>query len=48
MCDMMPRLQCENCPFVSCNGNPRFYLALQCAARRNKADKAGRRAAARR
>lgn len=40
-CNVCPHLECEDCPFVSCNNNPRFFLALQCAACRGKARGAG-------
>ena len=33
MCHMMSEVKCADCPFVSCNKHPQFFLALQCAMR---------------
>ena len=33
MCLLQTELECIDCPFVTCNNHPQFYLALQCATR---------------
>jgi hypothetical protein len=31
LCLMQSEIDCKECPFVTCNNHPQFYLALQCA-----------------
>ncbi len=34
MCHLMSEVKCADCPYVTCNKHPQFFLALQCAMRR--------------
>lgn len=31
MCEFKDDHTCSDCPFITCNNHPQFYLALQCA-----------------
>jgi len=33
LCLMQSGGDCKECPFITCNNHPHFYLALQCAMR---------------
>jgi len=33
LCLLEHEIDCKECPFVTCNNHPLFYLALQCAVR---------------
>ncbi|MBC7248199.1 MAG: hypothetical protein H5T73_10550 [Actinobacteria bacterium] len=33
MCNIQPHKKCSECPFVTCDHHPQFYLALQCIQR---------------
>jgi len=32
MCEYKDEHDCSDCPFITCNNHPKFYLALQCAS----------------
>ncbi len=34
MCDFLAGVKCSDCPFVTCNNHPDFYLALQQALKK--------------
>jgi hypothetical protein len=36
MCEYKKDHNCSDCPFITCNNHPQFYLALQCALRRKE------------
>ncbi len=42
LCYVLPRGKCSDCPFVTCNNHPQFYLALQCAQCLREAHRAAR------
>lgn len=31
LCNILPHKECSECPFVTCDNHPQFYLVLQCA-----------------
>jgi hypothetical protein len=33
LCLMQNRLSCKECPYITCNNHPQFYMALECALR---------------
>ena len=33
LCLMGSEMNCQDCPYITCNNHPRFYMALQCALR---------------
>ncbi len=33
MCLMGSEINCKDCPYITCNNHPQFYMALQCALR---------------
>ena len=33
LCHLMSEIKCADCPYVTCNNHPQFFLALQCAKR---------------
>ncbi|RJP33880.1 MAG: hypothetical protein C4536_03525 [Actinobacteria bacterium] len=33
LCLMQNEMSCKECPFISCNNHPQFYMALLCAMR---------------
>jgi len=39
LCLMQSELSCKECPFISCNNHPQFFMALQCAMRKYEAQK---------
>jgi len=39
LCLMQSELSCKECPYISCNNHPQFYMALQCALRMYEAQK---------
>ena len=39
LCLMQNELSCKECPFITCNNHPQFYMALQCALRMYEAQK---------
>ena len=36
MCEYQNDHNCSDCPFITCNNHPQFYLALQCALGRKE------------
>lgn len=37
LCNILFGLSCKDCPFITCNNHPQFYLALQCVIRQHEA-----------
>jgi hypothetical protein len=46
LCLLQSGNNCNECPFITCNNHPCFYLALQCAMQGYR-DRVGTKAAAR-
>jgi hypothetical protein len=38
MCLLQSGDNCKECPFITCNNHPHFYLALQCAMQAHRGD----------
>jgi len=36
MCEYKNDQNCSDCPFITCNNHPQFYLALMCAMRQKE------------